>query len=119
MKKCSRSIARSTTWSKLAAAVVACWAAASRGESWGSGEVWAGEVWENTDVAQQTRRSAKSANRERNIFVCFIRNFLFGFEDSTIVHPSGSRHCETIFIGSTPDGLPSTPAQTSIALNSV
>src|ERR1019366_3005896 len=91
MKKCSRSIARSTTWSKLTAAAVACCVATSRVESWGSGVVWAGEVWENTDVAQQTRESVRSANGERNIFVCFIRNFLLGFEDSTIVHASGSR----------------------------
>src|ERR1700736_2547261 len=72
MKKCSRSTARSTTWSKLLAAAVACCVAASRFESWGCGEVWAGVVWANTDVAQQTRESAKTATRERNILVGFI-----------------------------------------------
>src|ERR1035441_8091985 len=125
MKKCSRSIARSTTWSKLAAAAVACCVATSRVASWGvggvctgaawSGVVWANEVWTNRDAAQQTRESVKSANGERNIFVCFIRNFLLGFQDRTIVNAPGSRQCETIFIGNTPDGLPSTPAQPKIA----
>src|ERR1035437_6103978 len=67
MKKCSRSTARSTTWSKLLAVALPCWAAASRVESWGSGGVWA-----NTDVAQQTRESVRTANKERNIFICFI-----------------------------------------------
>src|SRR5664279_3334446 len=115
MNKCSRSTARSTTWSKLAAAELAFRVAASRVESRGStgagevcaggawtglvsageicaggvsagevcageacaggvcaGEVSAGEVWENTDEAQQTRESVSTANRKRNIFVCFI-----------------------------------------------
>src|SRR5216683_7764914 len=108
MKKCSRSTARSTTWSKVAATALACWVAASRVESCGAGgacaggvcvggvcagavcagevcagevgagevcagEVSAGSVWEYTSVApQQTRESARSANGERNIFVCFI-----------------------------------------------
>src|ERR1035441_9612469 len=115
MKKYSRSTARSTTWSKLLAAALACWAAAARVERWGCGVVWANEVWTNRDAAQHTRKSVKSTNRERNIFVCFIRNFLFGFENSTIVHSSGSRHCEMIFIRSTPDGLPSITAQPKIA----
>src|SRR6202521_4749106 len=76
MKKCSRSTARSTTWSKLLAAALACWLAESRFESWGGGEVWAGVVWANTDVAQQTRKSVKRANGERNILVTFIsRNY--------------------------------------------
>src|SRR5437660_11285656 len=72
MKRCSRSTARLTTWSKLLAAALACWVAASRFESWGCGEVWAGVVWANTDAAQQTRENAKSATRERNILVGFI-----------------------------------------------
>src|ERR1017187_6664558 len=42
MKKCSRSTARSITWSKLPLAAAACWVAASRVESWGSGVVWGG-----------------------------------------------------------------------------
>src|SRR6266849_3468530 len=102
MKKCSRSTARSTTWSKVAATALACWVAASRVESCGAGgacaggvcagavcasevcagevcagEVSAGRVWEYTSVApQQTRESARSANGERNIFVCFISSMM-------------------------------------------
>src|ERR1035441_7281329 len=72
MKKCSRSTARSTTWSKLLLVAAACWVTASRVASWGSAVVWAGVVWANRDVVQQTRESVRSANRERNIFVCFI-----------------------------------------------
>src|SRR5712692_11096362 len=97
MKKCSRSTARSTTWSKVAATALACWVAASRVESCGAGgacaggvcagavcagevcagEVCAGRVWEYTSVApQQTRESARSANGERNIVVCFISSMM-------------------------------------------
>src|SRR5260370_37655297 len=92
MKKCSRSTARSTTWSKVAATALACWVAASRVESCGAGgacaggvcagavcagEVSAGGVWEYTSVApQQTRESARSANGDRNIVVCFISSMM-------------------------------------------
>src|SRR5260370_26794581 len=91
MKKCSRSTARSTTWSKVAATALACWVAASRVESCGAGgacaggvcagavcagEVSAGGVWEYTSVApQQTRENARSANGG-NIVVCFISSMM-------------------------------------------
>ena len=45
-----------------------------------------------------------------------IQNFLFDFENSAIVHPSCVfAYRKAIFIGCTPDGLPSTPAQHKIA----
>jgi hypothetical protein len=44
------------------------------------------------------------------------QNFHFGFEKSTIVHPSRLfEYCKAIFFVSTPHGLPSTPAQPKIA----
>ena len=44
------------------------------------------------------------------------RNFLFDFENSAIVHPSRLfAYCKAVFIGSTPDGLRSTPPQPKIA----
>ena len=42
-----------------------------------AGEVSAGGVWEYTSVApQQTRESARSANGDRNIVVCFISSMM-------------------------------------------
>src|SRR2546426_10341840 len=75
MKKCSRTTARSITWSKLAAAVVVCWLTVSRVDSCGCGSgvvvdgvdgVWAKSI----AVNKQTRET--DAKWGRNIFGCFI-----------------------------------------------